>query len=97
MTIIAYKLCKKYPQLHVLTNLKLKNFPEHTKIIELKTADDILNAPDNTLVLIDEIGTLFNSRDFTSGKNSVPKPVFQHLCQCRKRHMMILATVQRFI
>lgn len=96
MTIIAYKLCKKYPQLHVLTNLKLKNFPEHTKIIELKTADDILNAPDNTLVLIDEIGTLFNSRDFTSGKNSVPKPVFQHLCQCRKRHMMILATVQRF-
>ena len=55
-----------------------------------------MNAPDNTLVLIDEIGTLFNSRDFSTGKNSVPKPVFQHLCQVRKRHMMIYATVQRF-
>lgn len=96
MTIKAYKMCCEYPQLHVLTNINLKNFPEHTEILPLKTADDILNAPENTLVLIDEIGTLFNSRDFTSGKNSVPKPVFQHLCQCRKRHMMILATVQRF-
>lgn len=96
MTIKAYELCKKYPQLHVVTNLNLVNFPEHTKILPLRTAEDILNAPKNSLILIDEIGTLFNSRDFTSGKNSVPKPVFQHLCQCRKRHMMILATVQRF-
>lgn len=96
MTIKAYKLCKKYPQLHVLTNIKLLNFPEHTKILPLNTAQDILNAPTDTLVLIDEIGTLFNSRDFSTGKNSVPKPVFQHLCQVRKRHMMIYATVQRF-
>ena len=96
MTIKAYKLCKKYPQLHVLTNIKLINFPEHTKILPLNTAQDILNAPTDTLVLIDEIGTLFNSRDFSTGKNSVPKPVFQHLCQVRKRHMMIYATVQRF-
>lgn len=96
MTIKAYKLCEKYPQLHILTNLQLTNYPEHTKIIPLKTARDILNAPNNTIVLIDEIGTLFNSRDFSGGKNSVPKPLFQHLCQCRKRHMMIYATVQRF-
>lgn len=96
MTIQAYKLCKAYPQLHILTNVKLTNFPEHTQILELKTAEDILTAPENTLVLIDEIGTLFNSRDFSSGKNSVPKPVFQHLCQVRKRHMMIFGTVQRF-
>ena len=96
MTIKAYKLCKKYPQLHVVTNINLTNFPAHTKILPLKTAHDILNAPDNSLILIDEIGTLFNSRDFASGKNSVPKPVFQHLCQCRKKHLMIMATVQRF-
>lgn len=96
MTIIAYRLCKKYPQLHVVTNVKLLNFPKHTKILPLKTAEDILNAPVNSIILIDEIGTLFNSRDFSTGKNSVPKPVFQHLCQCRKRHLMILATVQRF-
>lgn len=96
MTIKAYKLAQKYPQLHILTNIQLTNFPEHTEILPLRTANDILNAPDNTLVLIDEIGTLFNSRDFSTGKNSVPKPVFQHLCQVRKRHMMIYATVQRF-
>jgi len=96
MTIKAYKLCCRYPQLHVVTNIDLANFPEHTKILPLRTAEDILNAPDNSLILIDEIGTLFNSRDFTSGKNSVPKPVFQHLCQCRKKHLMIMATVQRF-
>lgn len=96
MTIKAYKLACKYPQLHILTNINLTNFPKHTAIIPLRTANDILNAPENTLVLIDEIGTLFNSRDFSSGKNSVPKPVFQHLCQCRKRHMQIFGTVQRF-
>lgn len=96
MTIKAYQKAIKYPQLSILTNVKLTNFPDHTNIIPLKTAKDILNAPTNTLVLIDEIGTLFNSRDFSSGEKSVPKPVFQHLCQCRKRHMMIYATVQRF-
>lgn len=96
MTIKAYQLCKKYPQLHVVTNINLNNFPCHTKILPLETAEDILNAPNNSLILIDEIGTLFNSRDFSTGKNSVPKPVFQHLCQCRKKHLQILATVQRF-
>ena len=96
MTIDAFELAQQYKQLNILTNIQLSNFPKHTRILKLKTADDILNAPENTLVLIDEIGTLFNSRDFSTGKNSVPKPVFQHLCQCRKRHMMIKATVQRF-
>lgn len=96
MTAQAYKLCKKYPQVAVLTNLKLINFPQHTKILELKTAKDILDAPENTLVLIDEIGTIFNSRDFSGGQTAVPKVLFQHLCQCRKRRMMIYATVQRF-
>lgn len=96
MSIKAYDLCEKYPQLHVVTNIKLSNFPEHTKILPLNSPEDILNAPVNSIILIDEIGTIFNSRDFSSGKRSVPKPVFQHLCQCRKRHLMIFGTVQRF-
>ena len=96
MTMKAYELCEKYPQLHVLTNYKLTNFPVHTEILPLRTAQDILNAPNNTLVLIDEIGTIFNSRDFSSGKRAVPKPVFQLLCQCRHRKIMIFGTVQRF-
>lgn len=92
----AYTLCQKYPQLSVLTNLNLTNFPEHTKVLKLNTAQDILEAPRDCLVLIDEIGTIFNSRDFSSGKTAVPKPLFQHLCQCRKRNMMILGTVQKY-
>lgn len=96
MVQLAYKLAKKYPQLHILTNIRLENFPKHTKIFELKTAQDILKAPQSTLVLIDEIGTIFNSRDFNTSKTAVPKTLFQHLCQCRKRNMMIYATVQRY-
>lgn len=92
----AYHLAKQYPQLTILTNLKLNNFPKYTKIFPLKSAQDIVNAPANTLVLIDEIGTIFNSRDFTKSKESVPKILFQHLCQCRKRRMMIYATSQRW-
>jgi len=96
MVAKAYDLAFKYPQLTILTNIKLTNFPSWTKILPLDTAQDILNAPKNTLVLIDEIGTIFNSRDFSGGKCAVPKPLFQHLCQCRKRKMMIYGTVQRF-
>lgn len=92
----AYRLCKRYPSLSVVTNLSLQNFPAHTNILPLKSPQDILNAPNNTLVLIDEIGTIFNSRDFAKGKESIPKILFQHLCQCRKRRMMILATTQRW-
>lgn len=91
----AYKICARYPQVSVVTNFKLMNFPDHTHIYPLKTVQDILNAPDNTLVLIDEIGTVFNSRDFLGGKG-VPKILFQHICQCRKRHIEILATTQRW-
>lgn len=96
MTLKAYKLAKRYPQLTILTNYNLYNFPSHTNIIPLKTAQDILNAPDNTLVLISEIGTLFNSRDFNSGREAVPKPLFQHLCQQRKRHIEIFADTQQY-
>ena len=96
MVHLARGLAKKYPQLTILTNIKLDNFPEHTKIVELKTAQDILNAPADTLVLIDEIGTIFNSRDFSTGKTAVPKVLFQHLCQCRHRRIMIYGSVQRF-
>ena len=93
---LARKYAKKYPQLTILTNMKLENFPKHTKILELNTAQDILNAPNDTLVIIDEIGTIFNSRDFSSGKTAVPKVLFQHLCQCRHRRIMIYGSVQRF-
>ena len=100
----VYNLCCRYEDVTVLTNLKLMNFPKHTQIKELRCIQDILDAPDNTIVLIDEIGTIFNSRDFQSnsrkGKGSepegMPKVLFQHICQVRHRHMVIIGTVQKW-
>ena len=92
----ALATAKAYPQVTILTNFALYNFPKHTTILPLKTVNDILEAPDNTLVLIDEIGTIFNSRDFVGGQKSLPKILFQHICQCRKRHIQIFATTQRW-
>lgn len=96
MVYDAYNIACKYEGLTIITNLQLQNFPDHCTILPLRSAQDILNAPDNTLVLIDEIGTIFNSRDFAKSKQSVPKPLFQHICQCRHRHLMIFGTVQRW-
>ena len=97
----AYRLCKKYQGLTIVTNLKLMNFPEDTTILPLNSIQDILNAPNNTIVLVDEIGTIFNSRDFANGKTKdgeggLPKILFQHICQCRHRNIMIFGTVQRW-
>lgn len=93
----AFLICSKYPQVTLLTNVTVKNFPEHTKVVPLKCFEDILNAPANTLVLIDEIGTIFNSRDWSSKKGGgVPKDLFQRLVQIRKRHIMVLATTQHY-
>lgn len=91
----AYALCCKYKELSIVTNLELKCFPLYTKILPLHSVDDILKAPEACLVLIDEIGTIFNSRDFTN-KDSLPKVLFQYLCQCRHRRLMIYGTVQRW-
>ena len=96
MVYDAYRLACKYKNLHILTNIKLQNFPSWTEISKLNTVDDIINAKEQTLVLIDEIGTIFNSRDFMKSKSNIPKSLFQHLCQCRKRNICIFGTVQRY-
>ncbi|MBE6838178.1 MAG: hypothetical protein E7507_01360 [Ruminococcus sp.] len=96
MVYRAYQLAKKYPELVIITNMMLSNFPKHTQILKLNGPQDIINAPNNSLILIDEIGTIFNSRDFAKSKESVPKSVFQLLCQCRHKNIMIYGTVQRW-
>ena len=47
-------------------------------------------------MLIDEIGSIFNCRDYGGKKVVVPKPVFQLILQCRHRRIMLLGTVQRW-
>lgn len=92
----AYNICKTHHGVTVLTNLTLYGFPEDTKIIKLVNSEQIRDLPDKSIVLVDEIGTIFNSRDFASSKKSVPKPVYQVILQCRHRRIMLLGSVQRW-
>lgn len=92
----VYNICRKHKGVTVLTNLTLTNFPKDTKIIKLTNSNQIRDLPDCSIVLIDEIGTIFNSRDFANSKKSVPKPVYQVILQCRHRRIMLVGTVQRW-
>lgn len=96
MVKMAYRIAARYPQVTILTNFKLVNFPAHTIVKPITTMQDILDSPENTLILIDEIGTIFNSRDFSSGKDAIPKILFRHICQCRHNRKMLFATTQRY-
>ena len=92
----VYEICRRHKNVTVLSNLTLQNFPKDTKIIKLVNSNQILDLPDKSIVLIDEIGTIFNSRDFAKDKKSVPKPVYQHILQCRHRRVVLYGTVQRW-
>lgn len=99
----VYNLCCKYRGMTVLTNLELKNFPSDTVIKPLNCARDIINASDNTLVVIDEIGTIWHSRDFNEGKTKdgngggLSKIVFQNIAQVRHRNIAIYGTAQHWM
>lgn len=99
----VYNLCRKYRGITVITNLELKNFPSDTVIKPLTCARDIINAPDNTIVLIDEIGTIWHSRDFNEGKTKdgkgggLSKIVFQNVAQVRHRNVAIYGTSQHWM
>ncbi|MCM1440009.1 MAG: AAA family ATPase [Roseburia sp.] len=78
---------KRY-KLHVLSNVKLYGYP----YTELVNYQQIIDAPDNTIIFIDEISTVFNAREW---KNFNINLLFQ-LLQCRKNKKKIVATAQRF-
>lgn len=97
----AYCLANKYKDIEILTNINLANFPESIKIHPLNTWSDITNfkPPHGGIVLIDEISTIFNSRDFkTSGKDKtgMTKQLFQYIAQNRKNRLLFLCTAQLF-
>ena len=92
----VYEICQRHEGVTVLTNLNLIGFPKDTTIIKLVNSRQILDLPDKSIVLIDEIGSIFNSRDFSSSKKSVPKPVYQLILQCRHRRIVLFGTVQRW-
>lgn len=92
----VYEICRRHKGVTVLSNLNLFGFPKDTTIIKLVNSKQILDLPDKSIVLIDEIGSIFNSRDFAGSKKSVPKPVYQLILQCRHRRITLFGTVQRW-
>lgn len=90
----AYKIAKKFPQVTILTNMQLANFPEHTNIINLTSFQQIIDCPSDTLIIIDEMATIFNSRDWKS--EGIPATLLGTLLQIRKERKMLYGTSQRF-
>lgn len=90
----AFVIACRYSQVKILTNMKLQNFPRHTKIIPLIHYRQISDCEPNTLILIDEISSIFNSRNWKN--EGVPAPLLSTLLQVRKENKMLYATAQRF-
>lgn len=74
--------------LNVLSNIHLVDVP-YTPLLNYK---QIIEAPPNTIILIDEVSTVFNSR---SWKDFNVNLLFQ-LLQCRKQRKQLVCTAQRF-
>lgn len=92
LTKRAYKICKRYPQVTLYTNYEIKNFPAHTKIIPLTNYQQIVDAPADSVFLISEISTIFNSRAWSK----FPPDLLFQLLQNRKQKKYILADAQIF-
>lgn len=74
--------------LNVISNIVLKDIP-YTPLVNYK---QIIDAPPNTIILIDEVSTVFNAR---SWKDFNINLLFQ-LLQCRKNRKQLVCTAQRF-
>jgi hypothetical protein len=95
MVYDAYCLASKYKSLQILTNMHIQNFPKHTKIIPLVSYKQIVDSPANTLILMDELSSEANSRDWK--KEGIPPDVLRTILQCRKQRKEFFATAQRFM
>jgi len=87
-------LLKKCPKLKILTNFDLTNFPEHTEIVQLTNFNQIIDIEGDTLILLDEISSIFNSRNWSKG--GIPADLIGMLLQVRKQKKVIFATAQVF-
>jgi hypothetical protein len=87
----VYHIKKRFPYVHILTNVPLL-FLDPTEYEMLENYKQIIDAPNNTVILIDEISTLFNSRAF----KDFPVDMLFQILQCRKNRKQLLGTAQRF-
>jgi len=89
----AYKQACKYPGLNILTIMEIKNFPKSTNIQKLTSWKQVINAPDHTLVLLDEFSSLFPASDWHKGLPISFRAMILHL---RKKNILIVGTAQEF-
>lgn len=88
----AYGQACKYPHINIYSNIDLKGFPNPERIHRLTNYHQIIDAPGDTLFIIDEIAILFQSRSWSN----FPMPLLTQLLQVRKNKKMIYGTAQRF-
>lgn len=92
MIASAYAQAVKYPHINIYSNIDLKGFPNPERVHRLTNYMQIVDSPGDSLYLIDEISTLFQSRSWAN----FPMPLLSQLLQVRKNKKMIYATAQRF-
>ena len=88
----ARQIANRYDYVQIYSNIQLFDFPNPSRIHKLENYQQIISAPPNSVFVIDEISTLFNSRKWAD----FPFILLSQLLQVRKNRKMILATAQRF-
>lgn len=86
-----YRVAKRYPYVHILTNVPLPALDQE-RVEMLTSYKQIVDCQENTLIFIDEISTLFNSRAY----KDFPMDLLFQVLQCRKNRKQLIATAQRF-
>lgn len=86
-------------QVHIISNIELYGVP-YVKLESTSQIVDLVELDDNTdpnnhiyLILIDELGRIFNNRDW---KNNLPSDLLGAMFQQRKNKLLIKGTVQDF-
>lgn len=79
-------------KIHIVSNYHLNDIPYIPLISEKQMIDFVTDKQDITIFVLDEIGAIFNNRDY---KNFTPD-LLTSMLQCRKRKCLFLGTSQRF-
>ncbi len=87
MVVRAEELKKKYPDIFIASNFGYKK-----QDFQIKNWKDLLNLPNRTVAMIDEIQGTFDS----AGWQGFPKELLLSICQCRKQELMVLCSAQYY-
>lgn len=79
-------------KIHIVANYHLNGVPYTPLVAESQLININQDEQDITIFVLDEIGAIFNNRDY---KNFTPD-VLTSMLQCRKRKALFLGTAQRF-